>query len=238
MFIIRKISKYLISKIATLKFLERLSQNKIWRKILEQKKPKIVSSANGKLNHDDWNKLLRYKVWDKVTEYIPFDKDILYLEFGVWQGVSIKYIAKKFTNKNSEFYGFDTFKGMPNKWRFLEKGHYSTSEEFPQTDDKRIKFFKGLFQDTLPVFLNKLSEESKNKIILIHFDCVLHSSTLYTLFKLSEHLDNYYFLFDELGTDECRAFNSFNDAKNKDYDLYLASKFNGAPEVVFGKFKN
>ena len=238
MFIIRKISKYLISKIITLKFLERISQNKIWRNILDQKKPKIVSSANGKLNHDDWNKLLRYKVWDKITEYISSDKDILYLEFGVWQGVSIKYIANKFTSKNSEFFGFDTFKGMPNEWRFLEKGHYSTSEQLPQTDDKRIKFFKGLFQDTLPDFLNKLSEESKNKIILIHFDCVLHSSTLYTLFKLSEHMNNYYFLFDELGTDECRAFNSFNEAKNKDYDLYLASKFNGAPEVVFGKFKN
>ena len=72
---------------------------------------------------------------------------------------------------------------------------------------------------------------------MIHFDCVLHSSTLYTFFKLSERMNNYYFLFDELGTDEWRTFNNFNKAKNKDYDLYLASTFNGESKVVFGKFK-
>ena len=35
----------------------------------------------------------------------------------------------------------------------------------------------------LPDFLNKLSSESKKKLILIHFDAVLYSSTLFTLFK-------------------------------------------------------
>ena len=38
-----------------------------------------------------------------------------------------------------------------------------------------------------------------------------------------------------MSTDECRAFHSFNVAKKKDYDLYLASKYNDAPEVVFWK---
>ena len=237
MLAIKRIVKYLISKLLSLNFLERLSQNKIWREIIEQKKPEIVSSVNGKLSHDEWNKILRYKVWDRVHEYINIDEDILYLEFGVWQGLSIKYFAKIFNSKNSEFYGFDTFQGMPKEWRFLKKGHYSTSGEIPKTEDKRIKFFKGLFQETLPKFLNNLNEESKNKKVLIHFDCVLHSSTLYTLFALNEFKNNYYFLFDELGTDECRAFRNFNMAKMKDYDLYLASKYNGAPEVVFGKFK-
>ena len=47
----------------------------------------------------------------------------------------------------------------------------------------------------------------------------------------------YFFLFDQLATDECRAFYSFNESKIKDYDLYLACKYNDAPEVVFGKFK-
>ena len=55
---------------------------------------------------------------------------------------------------------------------------------------------------------------------------------------LDEYIKNYYFVFDQLGTDECRAFNSFNEAKLKKYDLYFASKYNGAPEVVFGKFKD
>ena len=238
MFTIKRTIKYLFSKLVTLKFLERLSQNKIWREILEEKKPKIISSVTGKLDEDSWNSRLRYKVWDKIPEYIDTNEDILYIEFGVWKGLSINYFAKKFTNKNSEFYGFDTFYGMPNKWRMLEKGHYSTLGKTPEIDDVRVKFFKGLFQDTLPDFLNKLSEESKRKTVLIHFDSVLYSSTLFTLFKLSEYKNSYYFLFDQMSTDECRAFHSFNIAKKKDYDLYLASKYNDAPEVVFGKFKN
>jgi len=238
MSIIRRTIKYLIAKLISLKFLERLAQNKIWREILEEKKPKIVSSAVGKLDDETWNKILRYKVWDKIPEYINNKEDILYLEFGVWKGHSIKYFANKYKSKNSEFYGFDTFHGMPNKWRMLNKGHYSTSGNAPEINDIRVKFKKGLFQDTLPDFLKNLQENSKNKILIVHFDCVLYSSTLFTLFKLSEYKKGYYFLFDEMGTDECRAFHSFNISKNKEYDLYLTSKYNDAPEVVFGKFKN
>ena len=75
MFTIKRTIKYLFSKLATLKFLERLSQNKIWREILEKKKPKIVSSAIGKLDEDSWNSRLRYKVWDKIPEYIDTNED-------------------------------------------------------------------------------------------------------------------------------------------------------------------
>ena len=236
---IKKIIKFLLSKVTSLRFLERLTQNLIWRDIVLEKKPEIIADINGKVSsHEKWNEVLRTNVWDKIANYINTDKDILFLEFGVWKGDSIKYFAKNFKSKNSEFYGFDTFHGMPNEWRHMEQGHYSTSGDVPKTDDSRIKFIGGLFQETLPDFLNKLNAESKKKLVIIHFDAVLHSSTLFTLFKLDEYIKNYYFVFDQLGTDECRAFNSFNEAKLKKYDLYFASKYNGAPEVVFGKFKD
>ena len=80
---------------------------------MAKKRPKIVSSANGKLNAESWDKLLRHKVWDKVPEHIGTGKDVLYMEFGVWKGDSINYFAEKFKSENSEFYGFDTFTGMP-----------------------------------------------------------------------------------------------------------------------------
>ena len=236
---IKKIIKFLLSKVTSLRFLERLTQNLIWRDIVLEKKPEIIADINGKVSsHEKWNEVLRTNVWDKIANYINTDKDILFLEFGVWKGDSIKYFAKNFKSKNSEFYGFDTFHGMPNEWRHMEQGHYSTSGDVPKTDDSRIKFIGGLFQETLPDFLNKLNADSKKKLVIIHFDAVLHSSTLFTLFKLDEYIKNYYFVFDQLGTDECRAFNSFNEAKLKKYDLYFASKYNGAPEVVFGKFKD
>ena len=238
MLFLKTFIKFLSSKITTLKFLERLSQNIIWRKIMAKKRPKIVSSANGKLNAESWDKLLRHKVWDKVPEHIDANKDVLYMEFGVWKGDSIKYFAEKFKSQNSEFYGFDTFTGMPEGWRHMQKGHYDLSGNTPDVKDNRIKFIKGLFQESLPGFLKNLKQDSKDKIIIVHLDAVLHSSTLFTLFKLDEYINSYYFIFDQLGTDECRAFNSFNEAKTKDYDLYLASMWNYGPEVVFGKYKN
>ena len=127
MLYVKTFIKFLFSRIITLKFLERLSQNIIWRQILAKKRPKIVSKVTRTPTGDLWDKLLRHKVWEQIPEYINAEKDILYIEFGVWKGDSIKYFAEKFKSKNSEFYGFDTFHGMPDNWRHMEKGHYSTS---------------------------------------------------------------------------------------------------------------
>ena len=43
---IKTFIKHLLSKILTLKFLQRLSHNIIWRDILKMSKPKVVSSVN------------------------------------------------------------------------------------------------------------------------------------------------------------------------------------------------
>ena len=147
MYLIKTFIKFLSSKILTLKFSERLSQNIIRRNIIAQKNPKIVSTAAGnpksfKIN--SWNEILRYKVWKKIPEYIDTSKDILYLEFGVWEGHSIKFFAEKYKSKNSEFYGFDTFYGFPEDCLDMKKGYYSTSGDIPKTSDTRIKFIKGL----------------------------------------------------------------------------------------------
>ena len=47
---------------------------------------------------------VRQKAWDKIPDHLDENKEILYLEFGTWTGRSIKYFAKKYKNKNSEFY--------------------------------------------------------------------------------------------------------------------------------------
>jgi len=120
----------------------------------------------------------------------------------------------------------------------MKKGYYSTSGALPETSDLRIKFIKGLFQESLADFLNKLKPESKKKTVLIHFDAPLHSATLFNLFKLNEQFKSYFFIFDQFGTDECRALNNFSKSTMLDYDLYLASIMNYSPEVVFGKFNN
>ena len=80
MLAIKRIVKYLISKLLSLNFLERLSQNKIWREIIEQKKPEIVSSVNGILK----------ELWDnRQPNGFISKKDILANISGIILGVFI-----------------------------------------------------------------------------------------------------------------------------------------------------
>ena len=191
---------------------------------------------------DFYSSKFDYKKREKLFEYViekeGLDTNVDYLEFGVSTGNSFRWWVNKLQNKKARFYGFDTFTGMPSKWRWLDQGHYDTSGNPPKVDDNRIKFVKGLFQDTLPDFLKKLESKSKEKIVVINFDAVLYSATLFTLFELDKYFKNYYFIFDQFGTDECRAFHNYTESKIIKYDLLLACKYESAPEVVFGKFKN
>ena len=53
----------------------------------------------------------------------------LWLEFGVYSGRTINYISK-FTN--DIVYGFDSFEGLPEKWRDgFDKGIFSTEGNLP-----------------------------------------------------------------------------------------------------------
>ena len=63
---------------------------------------------------------------------------------------SIECFAKLNTSPESRFYGFDTFEGLPEDYivssrTVLKKETFSTGGIFPQIDDSRVKFFKGLF---------------------------------------------------------------------------------------------
>ena len=74
MLYVKTFIKLLFSRIITLKFLERLSQNIIWRQILAKKRPKIVSTVSGTtLPDNSWNELLRHKVWEQIPEHISID---------------------------------------------------------------------------------------------------------------------------------------------------------------------
>ena len=228
---LRRFIKYLFFIFTNLTFAERFYQNILWRKILKQKKPKIVNSVVG-----DWSdERIRHQIWKKIPEILDVSKDIVYLEFGVFKGMSIKFFSKMYSNKNSKFYGFDTFKGLPEKWNKFEKGTFSTDGKEPSLNDDRIKFIKGLFQDTLSNFLNNFSLESKKKIFLIHFDSDLYSSTLFTLFKIYDHNKDFYFIFDQFGSDECKAFYHFTKATRANYELFFVTHWNHGPQVVFGK---
>ena len=106
---------------------------------------------------------------------------ITYLEFGVAGGTSFEWWLKNARHKDSKFYGFDTFEGLPENWGlFYKKG--DMSYEMREIKDDRHLFIKGVFQNTLPGFLKEhASSLASSKQKVIHLDADLFSATLYVL---------------------------------------------------------
>ena len=70
---------------------------------------------------------------------------ITYLEFGVFQGNSIRRMAELFTHPESRFVGFDSFAGLPAAGCDKQAGAFSTEGKTPGIDDVRVSFVKGYF---------------------------------------------------------------------------------------------
>lgn len=123
-----------------------------------------------------------------------FTDEYLFLEFGVATGTSINQFASAI---KSEFYGFDTFEGMPEDWKGwnVKKGQFPNNGKFPKVADN-VNLIKGLIEKTLPSFL----EQHKNKkIAFIHIDTDSYApaKTILSLCK-NRLVPGSIILFDEL----------------------------------------
>jgi hypothetical protein len=148
--------------------------------------------------------------------------EICYLEFGVYKGDSIKWWINKNSNVDSTFYGFDTFEGLPEKWGNYTKGDFSSN--IPNITDSRLKFIKGLFQQTLNDALKNIK---LNKRLLIHLDADLFSSTLFVLTSLAPFLKKGdIILFDEFNVpnDEFSALEIFCRSYYINYELLSSTR--------------
>ena len=92
------------------------------------------------------------------------------LEFGVWEGTTVRMIKEKLDESYSIF-GFDSFEGLPEDWvgTHMKKGFFSTNGVVPNIDG--VKFFKGWFEDTIHDYLKEA-----DTIGLLHVDSDLYSS--------------------------------------------------------------
>lgn len=157
-----------------------------------------------------WNYTKRYDFYTWVMEQEQLTNcPINYLEFGVAQGHSIRWFAAQNKHPDSEFHGFDTFTGLPEDWGPYRKGAFNNNNQVPETDDVRVRFHQGLFQQTLPGFLKQFPE---NKRTILFMDADLYSATLYTLTSLAHFLKKGDLIFfDEFAvpTHEFRAYTDF-----------------------------
>jgi hypothetical protein len=144
--------------------------------------------------------------------------DGLWLEFGVYQGNTINFIAER--AKTLPVYGFDSFEGNPEDWRSeYKKGAFAleTPPQFPDT----ISILRGFFRDTIPGFL----ETHKRNLVFVHIDCDLYSSAK-IIFDIAgqRFINGTIIVFDEYfnypgwKNHEFRAFMEFIESSKKKYE--------------------
>ena len=158
------------------------------------------------LKHHNYNK--RYELYDYIVKSENLSK-IYYIEFGVAQGYSFKWWINNIKDKDSKFVGFDTFTGLPEDWGYFKKGDMSAKDSFPDVNDKRSKFVKGVFQETLPSFLKGFDTDLRK---VIHMDADIYSSTLFALTMIGPFLrKDDILIFDEFNVPlhEFKAFTEF-----------------------------
>jgi hypothetical protein len=177
--------------------------------------------------HPPQGKLLVHQ--DKTDTYadgvaLITGKNPLYLEFGVWEGWSLRWWVEHLKHPNAQFVGFDSFEGLPEQWRpDYPPGHFDVEGAPPPIQDPRVSFQVGWFDKTLAEF-----EVPEHDQMFVNVDCTLYSSTDIVLRALEPHLrsgDLIY--FDELPEydHELRAF--FEHAERIDLDLVPVSQTRG-----------
>jgi tetratricopeptide (TPR) repeat protein len=160
----------------------------------------------------------RWALFDDAVEHSK--KTRPFYEFGVWRGMSFRYLIKTF----KKGFGFDTFKGLPEDWHSKKSGSYSSGGNIPQVEGG--EFIVGEFEDTLMSFF----AEPRPMASVINFDADLYSSTMCALNYSKPVIDQHTILiFDEFimnqnwEQDEYKALNEFCLLNGCSYEVLAIS---------------
>lgn len=147
------------------------------------------------------------------------EKSGLNLEFGVFKGVSIRFLGGI---SDQKFYGFDSFIGLPEDYvAGYKEGTFDQGGRIPEAPDN-VSFLKGWFEETLPGFL----VENPGHVAFLHMDADLYSSTIYVLNQLKDRIqkgtvivfDEYNFFLDPTFAEK-KAFEEFVAENNIKYEI-------------------
>ncbi len=160
----------------------------------------------------------RWALFDNVIAKTK--KERPFYEFGVWHGVSFKYLINTF----KKGFGFDTFEGLPENWHTQKIGAYSAEGVIPKINEGT--FITGKFEETLPIFF----AQSRPMASVINYDADLYSSTLCALNHSKPIIDEHTILiFDEFivnenwEQDEYKALNEFCSNNDLSYEVIAIS---------------
>ena len=175
--------------------------------------------------------------FEQVHDHLGYERPLLSLEFGVYRGRSLERWTRIDQHPDSRFVGFDSFTGLPERWRRRSPGYFSVGGELPSIDDPRVSFVTGWFNEALPDWLDgrQLNTEATT---LVHIDADLYSSCSFLLATLHGELDDYFVLFDEFGAGEARALRDYVVAHNAEFTPLLGRQrrsYSRTPGQVFGR---
>ena len=164
---------------------------------------------------------LHFHRWALFDSMINLSKkDRPFYEFGVWRGISFKYLINTF----KKGFGFDTFEGLPEDWHENKIGTYSADGIIPKI--KGGEFIAGKFEETLPKFFSR----PRPMASIINLDADLYSSTMCALSHSKSIIDKHTILiFDEFiinktwEYDEYKALNEFCSNNNLTYEVLALS---------------
>lgn len=131
------------------------------------------------------------------------------LEFGVNQGRTLRSLARSAPSR--QCWGFDSWQGLPQDWTWLfPRGSFSGT--VPSFRENNIRLVEGLFQHTLPTWL----DQHPDTIRVIHIDSDLYESAAFVLSAVRDRLrPGCRIIFDEYCNypgwqqDEFRAWQEF-----------------------------
>ena len=163
-------------------------------------------------------------LYRSIIEQEALDQQpINYLEFGVYRGDSLRLWLAGISHPDSRFVGFDTFTGLPERWRPTEPaGHFNANGAIPDIKDPRCSFEVGLFQDTLPAVVSRTNLTGR---LVVNMDADMFTSTLFVLTTLAPYMKSGDIIFfDEFSCplDEFRAFEEFVRSFRVKYEVVAA----------------
>jgi hypothetical protein len=136
---------------------------KLWERSAESSADFIEMNMGTAVVYDE-----REPMWIHAMKSMPAKGMIC--EFGVFQGVSINFIADYLKRRGDTrtLYGFDSFEGLEEDWsgEALPAGFFDQGGKMPSVRDS-VKLIKGWVQDTLPPFLKEKGAEG---VALVHID--------------------------------------------------------------------
>ena len=115
-----------------------------------------------------------------------YKPNALWLEFGVYAGVSSNITAWLVGERGVMLHGFDTFSGLPTKWSIFKKNHFDLKNKMPDVDPNRVQFHAGLFAEQLPLVL--ATRHHDDPLAWANIDCDLYDGAIEVLRLLTSRI--------------------------------------------------